>query len=194
MTRDSIAMLIFSAFFLSFTGWALETAQESIVRGKFVNKGFFKGPWVPAHGIGGFAVYFLLNPLHDHPALIFLAGAVLCTAVEYITALFLEKCFNIKCWDYSTYPHTRWCHFHGRICITISLFFGVISLALVYFYWSFIDSLASLPGIWLLFIDGILTGIFAVDVCRSCGRVIRMNRAGIKIKGWGAFSDVTEVE
>ena len=179
---------------MGFTGWVLETVQESIVRGKFVNKGFFIGPWVPVHGIGGFAVHFLLNPLRDYPALVFFAGAALCTALEYAAALFLEKFFNVQCWNYKTYPHTKWCHFQGRICLTISLFFGVVSLAVVYFYWSFIADLAASLGVWLLFVDGALTGIFAVDVCGSCGRVIRLNRPGIKVKGWGAFSDVKDVE
>jgi uncharacterized membrane protein len=194
MNYDDSAMLIFRGFFLSFTGWVLETAQESVVRGEFVNKGFFRGPWVPVQGIGGFGVYFLLNPLRDRPLLVFFTGALLCTAVEYITALFLEKCFKVQCWDYRTYPHTQWCHFQGRVSLTISLFFGIISLVVVYFYWSFMAALVAPLGIWLLFVDGVLMGLFAVDVCYSCGRVIQLNRAGVKIKGWGVFSGRRDVE
>ncbi|MDR2376972.1 MAG: putative ABC transporter permease [Treponema sp.] len=184
----------FMFFFLSFSGWVLESAHESIVRGKPINKGFFKGPWIPVQGIGAFGVYFLLGPLRNQPVLVFLAGAVLCTAVEYATALFLEKCFKVKSWDYNTYPHTKWCHFQGRICLTISLFFGMMSLMVVYFYWSFTAALAASLGTWLLPVDGVLVGLFVVDVCYSCSRVIRLNRAGIKIKSWGAFSDVREIE
>jgi uncharacterized membrane protein len=186
--------LVFIFFVLSFTGWALESANESVVRGKFVNKGFFRGPWVPVQGIGGFAVYFLLNPLRDRPVLVFFAGLALCTAVEYITSLFLETCFKVKSWDYRTYPHTRWCHFQGRICLTISLFFGLISLLIVYFYWAFAAGLAASLGARLPVVDVVLTGLFAADVCCSCVRVIRMNRAGIKIKGWNVFSSVKDAE
>jgi uncharacterized membrane protein len=152
------------------------------------------GPWVPVHGIGGFAVYFLLNPLREHPALVFFAGAALCTALEYAAALFLRKCFKVKSWDYATYPHTRWCHFRGSVCLTISLFFGIVSLFVLYFYWDFIAYLAAYLGVWLLFVDGALMGVFAVDVFFSCDRVMRLNRAGVKVKGWGAFSDVKDVE
>jgi uncharacterized membrane protein len=185
---------IFVFFFLAVSGWALETAHESMVRGKFINKGFFKGPWVPVHGIGGFGVYVLMNPLRDYPVLVFFAGAALCTVVEYTTALFLEKCFRVKSWDYTTYPHTKWCHVQGRICLTISVFFGLITLAVVYFYWFFAMTLASFLGTWLLFVDGVLTGLFAADVCYSCGRVMHLNKAGVKITGWNVFSDVRNVE
>ncbi|MDR0730253.1 MAG: putative ABC transporter permease [Treponema sp.] len=189
-----MADFIFTFFFLSFSGWVLESAQESIVRGKPVNKGFFKGPWVPVQGFGGLGVYLLLSPLQAYPVLVFFAGALICTAVEYTTALFLEKCFRVKSWDYHTYPHTKWCHFQGRVSLTISLVFGTLSLVLVYFYWSFAMNLAASLGSWLMPLDGLLAAIFTVDVCYSCGRVIRLNKAGVKIKGWGVFSDLEGLE
>jgi uncharacterized membrane protein len=185
---------IFTFFFLAFSGWVLETAHESIVRGGFVNKGFFRGPWAPVYGFGGFGLWFLVNPLRARPALVFLVGAVLCTVVEYVTALFLEKCFRVKSWDYHTYPHTRWCHFQGRVSLTISVLFGLMSLALVYFYWSFAMGLAASLGTRLLAVDGVLAGLFTADLCYSCGRIIRLNRAGVKIKGWGVFSDTGDAK
>ncbi|MDR2136451.1 MAG: putative ABC transporter permease [Treponema sp.] len=189
-----MAEIVFIFFVLSFTGWLLETVNESFVRGKFVNKGFFRGPWVPVQGIGGFVVYFLLNSLRGRPVLVFFAGLALCTVVEYITSLFLESCFKVRGWDYRTYPHTRWCHFQGRISLTISLVFGAMSLFIVYFYWSFAAALAASLGAWLPFVDIVLTGLFTADVCYSCARVVRMNRAGIEIKGWNVFSCVEDAE
>ena len=185
---------IFIYFFLGFTGWALETVQESIVRGKFVNKGFFAGPWVPVHGIGGFAVYFLLNPLRDHPALVFFAGAALCTAIEYAAALFLEKFFNVQCWDYRTYPHTKWCHFQGRVCLTISLFFGIIALFVVYVYWDFMTNFAGFFGKYLFTVDIIFIAAFTADCIFSCSAILRAKKTGAKIKGYAVFSGIKDME
>jgi len=50
-----IEQIVFMFFFFSASGWIGETIMETIVRGHFVNKGFFKGPYVPVHGIGAFA-------------------------------------------------------------------------------------------------------------------------------------------
>jgi uncharacterized membrane protein len=188
------AIFLFAMFFLSFTGWFLETVQESIVRKKFVSKGFFKGPYVPLHGIGGVCVYVLCSPFKTHPAAVFFVGMAICTTVEYFAALFLEKCFKVKCWDYRTYPHTRWCHFQGRICLTISLFFGLITLFVVYFYWDFAANIARHLGAYLWFVDGVLVLVFFADMIFSCSKVLRAKKANTKIKGWAIFSDADNVE
>ncbi|MDR1908700.1 MAG: putative ABC transporter permease [Spirochaetaceae bacterium] len=191
---DAVKEYIFAFFCLGCTGWVLETVQETIVRKKFVNKGFFKGPFTPSHGIGGLGVYLLGSPFRAHPPLVFLTGLAVCTLVEYVMALFLERCFRVKCWDYTTYPHTRWCHFQGRICLTISLFFGLITLFVVYVYWDLIMSAAARIGKYLLPLDITLVTLFLADIVVSCAGVLRANKAGIKLKGYALFSDVTEIE
>jgi uncharacterized membrane protein len=188
------ASIIFTLFALGFTGWVLESVQESIVRGKLVNKGFFKGPFTLSHAIGGFGILIVASPFRAYPVLVFLSGLVVCTAVEYIMAIFLEKCFRVKCWDYSTYPHTRWCHYKGRICLTISLFFGAISLFVVYLYWGLILSLVGFIGKYIWPVNGVFLGLFAVDFFYTCTKLIRYKNAGIKVKGYAVFSDPAEIE
>jgi uncharacterized membrane protein len=194
MEYSSAAVFLFEMFVLSFTGWVLETVQESIVRKKFVSKGFFQGPYVPLHGIGGVCVYLLCSPLKTYPAAVFFIGMAICTAVEYLVAVFLEKCFKVKCWDYRTYPHTRWCHFQGRICLTLSLFFGLTALFVVYFYWDFAANIARHLGAYLWLVDGVLALGFIADAVYSCGKVLRAKKTGTKIKGWAIFSDENNVE
>jgi uncharacterized membrane protein len=109
-------------------------------------------------------------------------------------AVFLEKCFGVKCWDYTTYPHTRWCHYKGRICLTISLFFGIITLFVVYFYWGFIMNLVSRIGRYIFPVNAALAVLFLTDVVFTCTRILRAKDAGIKVKGYAVFSDVTEIE
>jgi uncharacterized membrane protein len=171
---------IFLFFFFSFSGWAGETIMESLVRGRFVSKGFFKGPWVPVHGVGGFVVYAAGAPLKAHPSLVFLAGVLLCTAVEYLAALLLEKAFNKRCWDYDTYPFTRRCNYKKRIALTTSLFFGLVALALVYFYWDAALGIAAGIGEKALpWADLLLLAIFALDGALTIAHYIKNKIAGI---------------
>lgn len=184
----TLERLIFIFFSLGFAGWLAETINESVTRKKFVNKGFFKGPYVPLQGIGGIGVYAIGVPLKASPLLVFAAGAAACTVLEYAAAIFLEKCFAVRCWDYRTYPHTRWCHFRGRIALTTSVFFGLVTLFVVYLYWDFAAGLAARMGRYIRLADAALCVLFAADVVYSCAGTLRAKKAGIKITGWNVFS------
>jgi uncharacterized membrane protein len=188
MTSSAGARVIFAFFCLAFLGWFAESVQESIVRKKIISKGFFRGPWVPVQGLGGLAVYLVLARFRAWPLAVFLGGVALGTIVEYITALFLEKCFHVKCWDYRSYPHTRWCHFQGRVSLTISLFFGAISLAVVYVFWGLIMRAAECLGVYLFVVDAALLVLFALDVAASCMRVIKAVKSGRQLSGWAVFT------
>jgi len=164
--------------------------MESAVRGRFVNKGFFSGPYVPVHGIGAFAVYGLCMPLKPYPILVFLMSAAICTLVEYLAAIFLEKFFSIRGWDYETYPFTKWCHYKRRIALTTSLFFGVVSLAVIYFYWDFglwlSNRLNNAAGpIPLIIIDIVMLAVFFLDAAFTGSKYIRNKQAGISNKTIG---------
>ncbi|MDR2941977.1 MAG: putative ABC transporter permease [Treponema sp.] len=181
-----IEQIIFLFFFFSVSGWAGETIMESAVRKRFVNKGFFKGPYVPVHGIGAFAVYGLCTPLKPYPALVFLISVLACTLIEYIAAIVLEKIFFIRGWDYETYPFTKWCHYKRRIALTTSLFFGVVAMAIIYFYWDFgvwlMNTVGSTP---LIVIDITLTAVFLTDAVYSGVKCISNKLAGIPNKTIG---------
>ncbi|GMO45312.1 MAG: hypothetical protein Ta2G_00130 [Termitinemataceae bacterium] len=188
MEQISLQNIIFAFFLFSCTGWIMESMQESIVRKQFISKGFFKGPYIPCHGIGGLSVVAIGSHFKDHPIVMFFLGLVLCTIVEYITAIFLEKCFKVKCWDYTTYPHTKWLQFRGRICLTISLFFGFITLFLVYFYWDFAVKLVQFFGDYVWIVNLALSVIFLIDAFITCAKIIRDNKEGIVISGYAVFS------
>jgi hypothetical protein len=182
-------VIVFQFFLFSCSGWICETINETLTRRRFVNKGFFTGPYTISHGIGGIGVYLLCSPFKDHPLLVFLLGMALCTTVEYVMAIFLEWGFRVKCWDYTTYPHTRWCHFRGRIALTTSLFFGVITLFIVYFYWEAGLHLIARLGRMLLPLDALLSGIFAADAAYNCAKLLKYKKEGIKVKNFAVFSD-----
>jgi uncharacterized membrane protein len=176
----------FLFFFFSVSGWIGETVMESIVRRRFVSKGFFKGPYVPVHGVGAFAVYALCAPLKAHPLLVFLAGLILCTLIEYTAALLLEKVFHIKGWDYDTYPFTKWCHYKKRIALTTSLFFGLAAFGSVYFYWdAAIGIMERINAEILVIIDILFLIGFLIDAVLTGTKCIKNNLAGIPNKTVG---------
>ncbi|HEY8423584.1 MAG TPA: putative ABC transporter permease, partial [Clostridia bacterium] len=116
----------------AFIGWIIETIYCSIREKRFVYRGFLNGPICPIYGFGALAVGLPLSYIKIHPVLdfllVFLAGVIICSAVEYLIGFLFEKICNIKLWDYSTYP----LNLHGRIWIGYSLGWGVLSLILVY--------------------------------------------------------------
>jgi uncharacterized membrane protein len=182
----SAEVAVFAFFFFSFSGWVGETIMESAVRRRFVSKGFFRGPYVPVHGIGAFLVYGICRPLAAYPPLVFLAGVALCTAVEYAAALVLEKCFFTRGWDYDTYPFTYWCNYKRRVALTTSLFFGLVAVAVVYFYWDFTMMLAVVLGPERLFaLDAAACALFLADAVHTGRRHIINHLEGIPNKTAG---------
>ena len=120
-----------------FLGWVWETAFCSIRAGHFINRGFLNGPIIPVYGFGAVFVIITLSlsapiipvhlPLIDIP-IVFIAGMIICTILEYITAVILESAFHIRWWDYSKQRF----NFQGRICLKSALFFGLMSVVIIY--------------------------------------------------------------
>lgn len=121
-----ILFLVFAIY--SFLGWLTESIFCSVPEGKFINRGFLNGPFCPIYGVGAVLVIVTLSPLRNNLLLLFAASVLLTSSVEYATGFLLEKIFHTKYWDYSTHK----CNLQGRVCLTNSLLFGVMCLALVY--------------------------------------------------------------
>jgi uncharacterized membrane protein len=123
--------LMFITF--SFFGWVIETIYCSIWEKRFVHRGFLNGPVCPIYGIGALAVGIPLSFINVHPIanyfLVFLAGVIICTILEYLVGVILEKIFNLKLWDYSNFPR----NINGRVWIGYSLGWGFLSILLVFF-------------------------------------------------------------
>mgnify|MGYP001671423276 CR=1 FL=1 len=112
---------------ISFGGWVYETIYCSVVEGEFTKRGFLFGPTCPIYGIGAIAEWLVLGQI-SNPIIVFIIGAVLATAIEYSTGLFLERRFKKKWWDYSMFKF----NLHGRICPQASAVFGAFSVTSVF--------------------------------------------------------------
>lgn len=126
---------IFYFFFYSFIGWFFESCYCSIRPKKWVNRGFLRGPVCPIYGTGGLVMMICLLPLRHitenlyiNELLIFIAGAILCDIVEFITSYIMEKLFNARWWDYSNKKF----NIQGRICLTHTFYWGTCSCLFVF--------------------------------------------------------------
>jgi uncharacterized membrane protein len=100
--------------------------------------------WLPVYGIGAVVFYCLfhssretisIRSLHKsnrlflfktkyHPLTIFIKTALLGTALELVIGWFLDIFFDLRYWDYSSYPF----NFHGYICLLSAVGFGVAGM------------------------------------------------------------------
>ncbi|HYI53506.1 MAG TPA: putative ABC transporter permease [Microlunatus sp.] len=58
----------------------------------------------------------------------FVLGMAVCTVLEYVASFVMEKLFGSVFWDYSEKP----LNLQGRICLQYSLYWGFLSLLLIY--------------------------------------------------------------
>ncbi len=129
---------VFYCFFIyCFVGWIWECCYCSVMEGKLINRGFLNGPVIPIYGCAATFIFMgFYNPYMVHLTTernveayvtIYVLGAVIASLLEYITSFSMEKMFHAKWWDYSHLP----LNIHGRICLLISLFWGLAAVFLV---------------------------------------------------------------
>ena len=122
---------IFLLFILySFLGWICEVLYVGIFfEHKFINRGFLHSPICPIYGFGGLIVLHLLQPWNNSWIQLFLASAILCSLLEYISSYILEVMFQTKWCDYSDKAF----NLHGRICLLNSTLFGLMGVLTAHF-------------------------------------------------------------
>jgi uncharacterized membrane protein len=85
-------------------------------------------PLRPMYGVGGVVCMLLLQYFLDQPLLIILFGMLICTLVEYLASVVMEKAFGAVFWDYSD----KLLNLQGRVCLPYSVGWGLLALAPVY--------------------------------------------------------------
>lgn len=149
------------AFFYlySFLGWCFESTYVSIRKRQFVNRGFMQGPMLPLYGFGAITVLFSTMPVRKSLGLTFLIGALSTTLLEYITGVLMEALFQVRYWDYSDQKF----QFQGRICLTSSIAWGVLSLIMVKVHKPFERFVLTIPLELLTILILAVTFIAAID-------------------------------
>ena len=112
----------------SIVGWILEVLLAFICHGKFVNRGFLIGPYLPIYGIGCIFLILFLEKYKDKPLLLIFCSMLICSLLEYITSVLLEIAFNTRWWDYSN----NLINLNGRICLETTITFGIMGAIIIY--------------------------------------------------------------
>lgn len=142
----------------SFIGWVIEVLATSKNKG-FVNRGFLIGPYCPIYGTCALLMILILSSF-ENIFLLFLASILICSIAEYLTSFVMEKLFKARWWDYSSRKY----NLNGRICLKMSLGFGLLGVILIRYINPFITYyLTKIPNNIINIIFYILIIIFAID-------------------------------
>lgn len=115
-------------FIYSVIGFGLETFFCSIDRKRVVSRGFLFGPYLPIFGFGTLLILAVIDKIGTGIFQVFWTSLIICTVVEYLTSVLMEKLFHIRWWDYS---EAEKYNINGRISLSTSLLFGIGGCAII---------------------------------------------------------------
>lgn len=119
--------LFYSFIVYGFIGWLIEVFYHIYTDKRFINRGFLHGPICPIYGISAVLFIVTLHPLNNNSFLLFLGGALVASAVEYLTGYGLYVLFNTRWWDYTMERF----NIKGYICLKFSVIWGILSVIFI---------------------------------------------------------------
>lgn len=156
-----ITMLFLYFITYSFLGWCVETTYCCIGERRWVSRGFLYGPICPIYGVGVLLMILFFAPLSGNLVVFYVTATLVMSAWEYLVGWFLETTTHIKYWDYSNKPF----NIKGRVCLQISLCWGVLSYITIFFLHPNVAALFARIPIWLRYsLAGSVTTLLLVDV------------------------------
>lgn len=159
------------AYFIiySIAGFIIETLFGFLTKGMLESrKGFLYGPFCPIYGVGAIIMILSLQYFKKNNYTLFFGDFLIGSIVEYLISYFGELIFKVNWWDYSD----RFLNINGRICLTFSLFWGLLAIYLIKHFNPLIDKIIDktkekipikylktlvVVGTVFLAIDGLLT-------------------------------------
>lgn len=169
------------AYFIlyAFLGWVCEDLYCGIPKKKFINRGFFYGPYCPIYGVGALLVLYPLLFVKQYPILVFILGMLITSVLEYITSWIMEALFKTRWWDYSK----RFLNINGRVCLLNSTLFGMMSIVVVYIVHPIIqDIVQDIPFTALMSFLSAFTIGFAIDGVFTVIALLRRKKVFQKVQ------------
>ena len=127
---ENVVDLVLLFFIYSFLGWCMEVVLKYIQYRRFINRGFFTGPWLPIYGSGAALITLAIGGVSRFDAsygTTFVISFALCGTLEYLASYFMEKRFHARWWDYSSKPM----NLNGRVWIGNLILFGLAGVLVV---------------------------------------------------------------
>lgn len=160
-------------------GWTIEIILTPLKSKKFINRGFFIGPYCPIYGIGVLLIIILLNKYQKDPIALFIMAMIICALLEYLTSFLMEVIFKNRWWDYSDKKF----NINGRICLEYMIPFGIGATVIYYLLNPFFLKLIELINPTILVITSITIFIlFLIDVIISLNIITKITKVSKTIK------------
>ena len=170
---------LFFFYFYCFLGWIWETCYVSVLKAKWVNRGFMRGPFLPIYGSGAIVVLIFTLPFRTNPGLVFVVGMASATILEYFTGAAMEQMFHVRYWDYSN----QRLNLNGHICVTSSLAWGMFSVILTLYGHTPVERLVSCMNINVLeAIVFVLTVYISIDMAESVREAINLKEVLLSLE------------
>ena len=164
MYEYSVIQWLFFFYFYCFVGWFIESTYVSLNKKLWVNRGFMRGPFLPLYGSGGIMMLVVSMPFQQYLPLVFIAGCIGATILEYVTGVTMEALFKVRYWDYSDKKF----NFQGHICLGTSLAWGFLTILMTRVVHKPVERLVlAIPGNILTILTLALTVGIACDFALS---------------------------
>lgn len=172
--------IMFLFLLYAIIGWLWETPFVSIKEGKYINRGFLRGPYIPIYGFSCISIILVLNALNfhqDNHPLIILVQIIIISLIsvvwEYGTSWVLEKLFKQRWWDYSYKKY----NLQGRITLDFTILFGIGGFLL----WRFVNPVllslySNLEGQRFTWIMILIFVLFITDSIFTLSDLIRVKK------------------
>lgn len=171
--KITIHQAIWYLVIFSIIGLIVETLFCYVTTGVLESrKGLIFGPFCPIYGVGATVLIFLLNRFKEDKLKLFIYGGICGSAIEYLISFGLEAFYGTRFWDYSYQKFDL----NGRICVTYTLFWGVLAFFLIKIVKPNIDKLIN--KINYKIIDNTIVFFTIINVlCTIWGINVYRNRA-----------------
>lgn len=165
----------------SFIGWTIETVAGSVKWHRFVNRGFFTGPFCFLYGFSAVLMTVTLWELENQWFFLFSGCALQATLIEWLTGKLLERLNHHKWWDYSNKKF----NFDGYICLQYTLLWGVLGcIAMKYGNHIFAGLFDMIPGLVRKIVIWVLIGIALVDLIASVAAIFHIQKEIPVVHQW----------
>lgn len=182
ITRRSFDFYVLLFFLLAFAGWLWEVGLYFVTTHTFVNRGLYRGPYLPIYGAGGIVLWFLLQRFYRKPGIVFLFSAGICSVLEYLTSVFLEWKWGMRWWDYSGH----FFNLQGRICLLGAVAFGLGGMMLIcYLFPLYMKGYHRLSKRWRAALCLFCLAVFVLDIT-YCAVFPNMGN-GVTQMSWNIF-------
>ena len=179
MYQYSIMQWLFFFYFYCFFGWCFESLYVSLKKRKPVNRGFLRGPFLPLYGSGAIMMLVVSMPFQDNLLLVYLAGCVGATVLEYVTGVAMEALFKVRYWDYSNQKF----QFQGHICLSSTLAWGALTIFMTEFLHKPVEQFVlRIPDTVLTFTTLFLTIVIVGDFVLSFRTALDLRELLVKLE------------